>query len=142
MQEPHVDTENDLGTLRSHLRPPVAAALCYLPLFGGVVASIKYLFTEPDNRFVRFHAVQALIFWGVALFTEVPVYLVGIPVLSIGTLVVVAAAWVYLTMQALQGREYRIPLAGDLAAQFSRPRPTAGATDVASDEAEAAERAA
>jgi uncharacterized membrane protein len=59
------------GSMHFGLQPNFAAMLCYLP-FLGLVASILLNQYEPrENRFVRFHAKQALIahivFWAIAV---------------------------------------------------------------------------
>src|ERR1035438_4685861 len=46
-------------------RPHVAGMLCYIPVFGWL-ASIFFLISDEyrRNRFVHFHALQALYLWG------------------------------------------------------------------------------
>lgn len=103
----------------------LAGALCYLlmPLTG-----ILFLVLERDNRFVRFHAAQAVVI-GAALFvasialTFVSAVLGIIPIIGwlIGLLISLSFGlgafilWVALMLRAYQGREWEVPVASDYA---------------------------
>ena len=50
-------TRSDLGTTASGIDANLAAALAYAV---GWVTGLAFYFFEPDNKFVRFHALQAL----------------------------------------------------------------------------------
>ncbi len=103
----------------------LAGALCYLlmPLTG-----ILFLVLERENRFVRFHAAQAVVI-GAALFvasialTFVSAILGIIPILGVlvGLLISLCFGfgafilWVVLMLRAYQGREWEVPVASDYA---------------------------
>ena len=109
-------------------RPPVdwddriPGALAYLTF----VPALVFLFIEPyqKRRFVRFHSFQSLIFWaGVLAFA-----LLGLLAsmfgwlflwLLSGTLISLALffTWLLLSIKALQGEWFRLPLVGSLAEQ-------------------------
>src|SRR6185295_4177617 len=56
------------GKTQLGLEPNVAGLLCYMPLCCvGFVFSIVVIIVEKQSRFVRFHAFQSLLVWGVAL---------------------------------------------------------------------------
>lgn len=114
----------------------VAGALSYLL---GIVSGLTVYLLEPDNGFVRFHAAQSMVAFGLVL-----AFNVGLTVLSLllasallGTggaglfafgvlsmavglvwLTVVFASvglWLYLMVRAYQGRTPRVPVVAALA---------------------------
>ncbi len=59
----------------------VGAMLCYIANFVcclGLVLSIVFLFTEKENRFVKFHAVQSLFLVGLQIATGIVVGILGL----------------------------------------------------------------
>ena len=93
----------------------VAAALSYTL---GWITGVLFLLTEPQNRFVRFHAMQSTIVF-LAL-SVACVLLQAIPIL--GMLVAVffliplsAILWLVLMFKAYQGERFKLPIAGDMA---------------------------
>lgn len=98
----------------------VAAAFTYAL---GWVTGILFLLTEPANKFVRFHAWQSVIVFGVlsiAWFVSVSLgfifwflAFVVIPPLSLGL-------WLFLMFKAYQGERFKLPFAGDVAEQRER----------------------
>src|SRR5438477_4059540 len=59
----------------------VGAMLCYIANFVcclGLVLAIVFLFTEKENRFVKFHAVQSLFLAGVQIAVSIVVGIVGL----------------------------------------------------------------
>src|ERR1700750_2236949 len=93
----------------------VAAALSYLV---GFVTGIIFLLVEKENKFVRFHAMQStLLFLGIV---GIDILLQIVPIL--GALVVIffvipvsAILWLMLMLKAYQGREFKLPLVGQMA---------------------------
>jgi uncharacterized membrane protein len=94
----------------------IAAALSYLvaPLTG-----IIFFLIEKENRFVRFHAFQSILFgvaWFVAFFiaSSLTVLLIGfilMPIVSIGGLIL----WLILMYKAYNNEEYELPYLGKIA---------------------------
>ena len=90
----------------------IAGMLCYIFIIGLI-----FLFMEKENRFIRFHALQA-VFLGVALFILglvlgiIPVigWLVSLLMAPI-TLVLV----IFMMYKAYQGTYYKLPFIGDMA---------------------------
>jgi uncharacterized membrane protein len=97
--------------------PNVAAALAY----GlGWITGAFFLLTEPENRFVRFHALQSTIVFGAL--SVVVLLLQSIPLLGMLLtvfLVIPASAllWLLLMYKAYQGEYFKLPVAGDMAEQ-------------------------
>lgn len=102
------------------LRPNIAAMLCY-PL--SVISGILFLVLTPynRNRFIKFHAYQAIFFFAallllnVALRVLLPYPLEGV---MLGFLRLVALGGTgYSMLKAYQGEKFKLPLIGDLAEQ-------------------------
>lgn len=108
----------------------LAAALSYVL---GAITGVLFLVMEPykSNRFVRFHAMQSIIFcaacvvlaivWSIAV--GILVSIAGLWVLTIDLPVHwlvglgIFVFWLFLMFQAYSEREYRIPWIGDIAAR-------------------------
>lgn len=95
-----------------------AGLLCYLFAWvGGLV----FLFLEKDNRFVRFHAIQSILFFGAmsileGIFNVFPFGLFGIGA-AFGLISLIG--WIVLMVMAHRGRYYKLPLFGDLAEKLA-----------------------
>jgi uncharacterized membrane protein len=106
--------EQDVTKTDTGLQQNVAGLLCYLL---GWITGIIFLILEKDNRFVRFHAVQSIIVFGV--YTVISIILNWIPVVGwiLNTILGIAAFifWIVLMVKAYQGKMYKMPVAGDIA---------------------------
>jgi uncharacterized membrane protein len=105
------------GKSSSGLDVNLAAALCYAL---GWVTGVVFLLVEKDSKFVRFHAMQSTITFG--LVTMAYVVLNVIPILGfIVSFVVLVplsiALWLVLIFKAFQGERFKLPWVGDLAEQ-------------------------
>ncbi len=90
--------------------PGIAAAAAYLfPIIGGLVM----LAIEKEDRFVRFHAAQSIVFWVCVMILGVLVS--WIPVINVLFSIVFIAAWIFLMYQAWMNREFEIPFLGAIA---------------------------
>lgn len=100
----------------SGLPENVAGMLCYLL---GWVTGILFLLIERDNRFVRFHAWQALVtFGGLTLASVVAPLIPGIGLLLASLLSIAGLAlWIVLLVKAFQGERFKLPVVGDYAEQ-------------------------
>lgn len=92
----------------------IAGTLCYFfPFIGGVV----FLALEKRSRFVMFHALQSLITFGALMILHVLSGFVPFlgalmsAILSLCSL----AVWLIMIYQALSGKWYKLPWAGDIA---------------------------
>jgi uncharacterized membrane protein len=108
----------------------LAAALSYaLGLITGIVFLVLELYK--NDRFVRFHAMQSILYsvaclivaiawnivWGtLASILGFWVFTVDIPLRLLLSLAIFVY-WLYLMFQAYSQREYRIPWIGDIAAK-------------------------
>lgn len=90
--------------------PPGIAAFAsyFFPFIGGLV----FLAIERENRFVRFHAAQSVVFWICAI----PVAILNlIPVIGWLISVIFVLVWFYLLYQSWRERMVEIPVIGELA---------------------------
>lgn len=108
-------TGDDKSSL--NLAPNITAVLAYV---GMVVTGIIFLMIEKKNKFVRFHAMQSVCFFGAIWIMTL---LIGwIP--FIGWLVsglislVTVVGWVFLMYKAYNNEYYKLPVVGDLAEDF------------------------
>jgi uncharacterized membrane protein len=107
------------------LAPNVAGALAYLfPPIGGVV----FFVIEKENRFVRFHAAQAIVV-GIGMFAVWVAFMIlstilGVvpilgPLFSILLWAAIALGgfglWLLLTFRAYLGQEWEVPMVADYA---------------------------
>jgi uncharacterized membrane protein len=104
----------------------VAGALAYALTW---VTGIVFYVLEKENRFVRFHAMQSIIFgaiwtgaWVVIslIFGSIPLIgwlfaFLGWFVIGLGGL----AVWLLLMLKAYQGQMWRLPVIGDVAARMA-----------------------
>lgn len=99
-----------------NLEPHIEAALSYIPL-----VAIAVILMEKENKFVRFHAFQAIFFW-IASFavysmtSSLKIILIGFfltPLVNIG----VVLTGLYLIWKAYNKVRYELPLIGRLAAE-------------------------
>lgn len=111
---PEPSMERTPGTA-SGLDPNVAAALSYA--LGWLTGLVFYL-TEPENRFVRFHAMQSIVVFGAL--SVLCIFLQVIPILGILTVIFLviplsAILWLFLMYKAYQGAHFKLPIVGDIA---------------------------
>ena len=100
-----------------YLAPPASGWLSYL---GGWVTGLLFLLLGRGNGFVRFHAMQSLLFFGVmslvtTVFNHIP-FLVSI---GGGLGFVAFICWIVLIVQAARGSYYKLPLIGDYAEKWA-----------------------
>ncbi|MBA2284585.1 MAG: DUF4870 domain-containing protein [Ktedonobacteraceae bacterium] len=110
----------------------IAAGLSYIV---GWVTGLIFFLTEKQNRFVRFHAMQSILF-SVALtvfyivlnivsfalaVTNVP--FIGLLFTGAGFLVSLGAfvAWIFLLINAFQGKYFKLPVLGNYAERYANP---------------------
>ncbi len=91
----------------------VAAAATYLL---GWISGLVFFLVEKEDKEIRFHAAQSVIFFGaLTVISFVP--LIGwiiSPFLGIVGLV----GWIILMVKAYQGEKFRLPVIGDLAEKW------------------------
>ena len=97
----------------------------------GIVALIS-VFIEKDNKFVRFHAFQSLLFWAVAVVLWIAVVFVMVFLAFISSLLAtlmwlllvvvgfgVLGGIIFLAYKAFQGEMFKLPVIGDMAEKWA-----------------------
>jgi uncharacterized membrane protein len=104
------------------LEENVAGLLCYVL---GWITGIVFLLLEPNNKFVRFHAIQSIIVFGGLSVAGIVISAVffWISPLRMGINAVIGllgfALWIVLMVKAYQGTKFKIIWAGDLAERYT-----------------------
>ena len=100
------------------LQENVAGLLSYVAWW---ISGIVFLLLEQDNKFIRFHAIQSIIVFGVitlaaTVFAFMPLIggFVRWVIWAIGV-----ALWIVLMIKAYQGVKFKIVIAGDLAEKWA-----------------------
>ena len=115
----------------------VGAMLCYILNFIcciGLVLAIVFLFTEKENRFVKFHAVQSLFLAAFQIVVGIIVGILGLILsLALNTfdlawlswllilglrfilLIIFLILWIWGGVKAYSGQWYKLPIIGNLA---------------------------
>ena len=92
----------------------VAGLLCYVL---GWITGIIFLIIEKENRFVRFHAIQSIVVFGVL--TVANIIVSWIPVINIFLPWLISILgfilWIVLMYKAYKGEMYKLPWSGDFA---------------------------
>ena len=110
--------KQNLGTTDTGIKPNVAALLAYLL---GFVTGLIFLLVEKNNKFVRFHALQSVVVFGVIfaaqwIFSFIP----GVGIIISGLLSILSVVlWIVLMVKGYQGEKYKLPWAGDIAEKNS-----------------------
>jgi uncharacterized membrane protein len=128
---PESDAGELTGDTSTGVEPRLAAVLCYIAWW---LSGLVFLIIEQRHRGVRFHAAQSII-----LFGGLSVLIALLSVLSVGMLVVSAAAfqaarivvsgvwiasiaiWLVLMLRTFKGETWRVPFVGDRASRLVGP---------------------
>ncbi len=96
------------------LEENVAGLLCYVL---GWITGVIFIIIEKENKFVRFHAMQSIIVFGVLTVAHIILNLIPFIGWVIGILLSILEfiLWIILMVTAFQGKKYKLPWAGNLA---------------------------
>ncbi len=114
------------GKTSTGLDENVAGLLCYVAWW---ISGLVFFLLEPDNKFVRFHALQSIIAFGPITAALLVIGAVSwIPILgwllgAIGIIISIIAViiWIICMVKAWQGQMFKLPWAGDLAEKNLKP---------------------
>jgi len=109
----------DTPTTSTGLKQNVAALLCYIL---GWITGIIFLILEPNNKTIKFHAIQSILVFGAL--SVIGGLLGWIPFIGryfITPLVAIVGfiSWVILMVKASQGGKFKYPIAGNYAEKWS-----------------------
>jgi len=108
------------------MSPNVAGLLCYV---AGWITGIVFLVLEKKSKFVKFHAWQSIMVFGVLTVVQIILSIlgaIGVSTLSFGlwsfahvlgiiVWVITVALWIVLMLMAYQGKMWKVPGAGNWA---------------------------
>ena len=110
----------------------VAVLAYFFGLLGGILV---YLIADKKDKFIRFHALQAILFnltigivMGLIFLVNVPFMVVGAMIYGVISVSILGAifgvlafiVWVCLMASAWQGEKYKLPVLGELAAKWAK----------------------
>ena len=97
-----------------------ASAAGWLSYLGGWVTGLIFLLLKREDRFVRFHAMQSLLFFGaMSLLTTVFSYIPLPGFIGDGLGFVSFICWIVLIVKAARGRYYKLPIIGEYAEKWA-----------------------
>jgi uncharacterized membrane protein len=88
----------------------VAGLLCYVL---GWISGTIFILIETENKFIRYHAMQSIIVFGIL--TVAGIILGFVPYIGWLVPAISFILWVVLMVKAYQGAKYKLPWAGNLA---------------------------
>jgi uncharacterized membrane protein len=99
------------------LQENIASLLCYVL---GWVTGIIFLVVEPNNKTVKFHAIQSIIVFGGISILQIILWIIPILGWILGILlsIVTFILWIWLIYKAYQGGTYHLPIAGNMADKY------------------------
>ena len=103
-----VEKKESVGLSRNTM-----AALCYAL---GWITGIVFLLVEKKNKFIRFHAMQSIVTFGILTVASF-IPLIGW-ILSPFIVIIGFVLWLVLMIKAYQGEEFELPVVGKLARQW------------------------
>ncbi len=108
------------GKTSTGIQPNMAGLLCYVAWW---VTGIVFLILEKENRFIRFHAVQSIVTFGVISIAQIIIGFIPVIGWILGLLIWALAVvlWIVLMLKAYQGQMFKLPFAGDIAENQSKP---------------------
>lgn len=98
----------------SGLSNTASGVLCYVL---GWITGIIFLIIEPNNRYVRFHAFQSIIVFGILTVLSIAlgwIFFLG-PLIWAVTFI----AWILLMVMAAQNIKFKVPWAGNYAEKWA-----------------------
>jgi uncharacterized membrane protein len=126
-------TTNANGPTSMGMDANLAAGLSYL---FSIVGGLIFYFGEKQNRFVRFHAMQSILFnafWivlFVVLFTVQSFLYASVILIPLGFVftcltillpLALLVVWIVLMVYAFQGKYFKLPVIGDYAEKYAAP---------------------
>jgi uncharacterized membrane protein len=108
-----------LAKTSTGLEQNVAGLLCYVL---GWISGLVFIIIEKENKFVRFHAMQSIIVFGVLTIAQI--VLSWIPLINIVTNpligLIMFILWIILMIKAYQGEKFKLRWAGNFAEKQTR----------------------
>jgi len=111
---PTEDTAKPEAESSTGMSANVAGLLCYV---AGWITGIVFVVLEKKSIFVKFHAWQSIMTFGVLTVAYIILSWIPFigPILSILIYILMAILWIILVIQAGTGKMWKVPWAGDWA---------------------------
>jgi len=96
------------------LEENVAGLLCYVL---GWITGLVFFMLEKENQFVRFHAMQSIVVFGVLSVASIVLSFIPFVGWVISWIIGILGfiLWIALMIKAYQGQRYKLPWAGNFA---------------------------
>jgi uncharacterized membrane protein len=115
--EPPASSNSPYEKISVGMRGSRAGWLSYL---GGWVTGLIFLLLKREDRLVRFHAMQSLLFFGaMSLVTAMFSYIPFLSSIGDGLGFVSIICWIVLIVKTARGRHYKLPIIGDYAEKWA-----------------------
>ena len=106
------------------MQPNIEAGLSYVL---GWVTGLIFFLMEKQNRFVRFHAMQSILFFGGLTVIRIILSVIGaFPFLGffaglvgIAVGIIGLVGYIVLLINGFQGKYYKLPIVGDYAEKYA-----------------------
>ena len=96
------------------LQQNIAGFLCYL---FGFISGLIFFLIEKKNSFIRFHAMQSILFSIVVVICSMLFF--WIPFVGWILWVICVIIWIFLMVKAFMNDKFKLPLIGNLAEKWS-----------------------
>ena len=123
---PPSGTQSPLGPTTMGMQPNVEAGLSYVL---GWVTGLIFFLMEKQNRYVRFNAMQSILFFGGLTVIRILLSAVGfidlgfldliVSLLGIVVGIVGFVGYIVLLINAFQGKYFKLPVIGDYAEKYA-----------------------
>jgi uncharacterized membrane protein len=114
------------GPTSMGMQPNVAAGLSYIL---GWITGLIFFLVEKQNRFVRFHAMQSILFFGgLTVLNVILNFIGGLDILLLSAVAGVLGyliglvgfiGWIVLLINGFQGKYFKLPIVGDYAERYA-----------------------
>ena len=110
------------GPSSMNIDPKLAMGLSYL---GGWVTGLIFFLLEKQNRQVRFHAMQSILFFGSLTVLNILISFAGsagvpfLGLLGFAVGIIGFVGWIVLLINGFQGKYFKLPLVGDYAERYA-----------------------
>ena len=96
------------------LSPNIAGLLCYV---AGWITGIIFFVLEQRNKFVRFHAAQSIVVFGIITVAGIILGLIPVVGVAFSSIIGIIGfiVWIIMIVKASSGEWYKLPWAGDVA---------------------------
>ena len=106
------------------MQPNIEAGLSYVLVW---VTGLIFFFMEKQNRFVRFHAMQSILFFGGLTVIRIILSIIGaFPFLGffawlagIAVGIIWLVGYILLLINGFQGKYFKLPIVGDYAEKYA-----------------------